>query len=448
MALLNASLKTELQKASPRVFPVLEIAFSDGTKRYAKVPYCSTTNGYYQPKVISFGSFRRTVSDRTNNLESPQFTVAITDEDSDFRTRLGKGDRLFGTTATIKLASPAIAAANWFTLFSGILYEWNRRRGEMAYDLTLRYDDLPLLSPFPRITIDKYDWPNAAPDALGQYVPIAYGRHDGLLSGDNSTKDGAIPTYYVDTVNWRYVVCLGRAKEITRVYDDAVRVTTWATAYVTVNGRLYTVIDSTVDRGTSVVTCDILGYETVGDGTGTLMDEPTDQIKHLLVNFVYNEPPRVTSGGSLLWRADSEAPVSTGDWSTTKTFLAKLLPVGYKGSIYLTGQNTGIDVLNNWCQSHEVKAFWTNNGNIAIRPDDQTTTALYLDDPWLRWETDDIGDSFTPLYLSNNTTKRVTAQYSYVPARNRFGQTLECSEPSVATEVTESLEMPYGPNYF
>ena len=61
---------------------------------------------------------------------------------------------------------------------------------------------------------------SAAPEAYDMVAPVLYGVHDstGMQQGP-----GLVPTIYVDTVQYRYLVCAGRAKSIDYVYVDGVQ---------------------------------------------------------------------------------------------------------------------------------------------------------------------------------------------------------------------------------
>jgi len=116
---------------------------------------------------------------------------------------------------------------------------------------------------------------------------VLYGIHDstGMQQGP-----GLVPTIYVDTVQFRYLVCAGKAKSIDYVYVDGVQTGSgWSTSYVTVHGRIYTLIDFTTDQGTAEITCDANGYEAVGDGSGAVITNPATQWAHRLSNFVLGD---------------------------------------------------------------------------------------------------------------------------------------------------------------
>lgn len=432
-------MKTELQTANPSVFVLLEIDFPSGTKRYSKYGVSSATLGPYESRVVSFGRLGRSASSRDNTLQIPQAQAVLADEDYQFAKILGRGERIQNSAVRIKLASANVSTSNWYTAFTGRLLSWTNP-AQCQWTLTFRAKDLPLTAQRPTTTITKYDWPDAPTDSLNSYVPIVYGRHDS--SGETNT--GALPTIYVDNVGFRYVVSIGYMTSVDRVYKDGTRQTTgFSITNPLVGGRRWTVIDFTSDQGTSSITCDGLGYGTAGDGTDTnttFMADPSDQLKHFLVNFIFNE---YQSGA---WFADSTAPIDTTSFAAVKTFWATRAAGGpYVGGRYIAEQTTGMAELNNWCKSYEIRCYYTPSGNVAIKADDPNSPTAYISDPWIRYPQDELENSFRQTY-DEEPLNLVTSQYSNQATGSYFFSQI-VSDPLSSIDASETISMIWGPHF-
>jgi hypothetical protein len=237
----------------------------------------------------------------------------------------------------------------------------------------------------------------------------------------------------VDSTDYRYLVCVGYAKAIDAVYKDGVLVATSAYSVVRsiVNGRLYTLIDFTSTQGSSDITCDAQGYETVGDGTGSLIEDPPDMLKHLLDNFVYAD---YTSGTWL----SGDAPVDTSSFATT-FFSGR----GYKASAYIAEKRKAIDIITDFLTSFEAKAYWTPDGEIALAVENfnafsyETTNVLREGDllnVQSSWPSADVVDE-------------IRANYAYNPVLGDFGQQLRVIDRSTGEDAPEDLDLPYSPSF-
>jgi hypothetical protein len=250
------------------------------------------------------------------------------------------------------------------------------------------------------------------------------------------TSEGMIKAFKVDSVNFKYLLSLGYLKSVDAVYSDKVRKTVTSDYTITnpiVNGKQFTLIEFVADQADNEITADVKGYETLGDGTGTLIDDPVDQLKHLLVNFVWGD---YSSGA---WLPDVSAPIDTVRFTETKQFLAAL---NFEGSrnIYDT-QRKGIQALNEWLDNHRVKGFWAKPGKLAIRPDDFRTTNTYIDDPWVRWDFHQQSEGVPPYDIDDlNVLDRVDISFLFDSSKNKFNRTLVVEDPSVVEGVSEQIQ--------
>lgn len=435
---LAAAMLTELRSAGKTVVPFLELYFTGGTRRYAQVNVASATLGRIAGKVLQWGNLTRSVSDRDNNLTLGSATVVIEDTDVTFSSLIedANASSLRGARAVIKLSSPNVAAASWPTLFDGYLENW-RMDSLFVWTLQIHPNDQPLLGVFPKTPILPPDWPNVGDKTLyGEFVPIIYGIHDSRGSSDA----GMVPALYVDRIGFRYLVAQGWVT-VDRVYKDGIlqSASGYSITHPTIGGRLYTLIDWTSDQGTSEITADVTGYETVGDGSGTTITGVNVPM-HILDHFVYAD----YQGGN--WStAGTVAPVNTTLFATCQTFLTDLSR--QKVSRYYGGQNqtSGMEMLTEFCSSLQLEVFFTRAGQIAIAPDDYRTTTLWYDAPrWMRYDLHEVGDTFKLNWDRDSIMDRISVQYIFDDVGEKYVQTLEVRDVSITEQNASDLAMPFS----
>jgi hypothetical protein len=190
---------------------------------------------------------------------------------------------------------------------------------------------------------------------------------------------------YVDTAGppYRYVVpCGGWAYEGEDIFVGGTRTTTnIAFNWITRNGRRYTVIDSTTDRGTSTITCNFKGPETVGDREGTWIPHPVDILKHLLANWIF---ARSEMG---IWTADlTDLPIDEASFDAAKASLANRAGgCPYVVGRWITEERQALSYVNEICESIGVAPYWTPEGKLALYyHDPHESTKLYAPDAMLR----------------------------------------------------------------
>ena len=301
MGQLSAALKAALDPPGSEPAWLIEIAPASGSKRYAPDDVSAIGSGLYEGRALSVSPIDHGVSDDFGGgLRNTEVRVALLDHDRAFMRLVEgpTGDQVRDAVATLKLAHDGVVAGDWSTEFSGRLADWQFPEPFIA-ELLLRPDDLTLerLIPGAIWTITQADWPHAHADVLGVPAPFLYGKFD----SQPYTNEGLIPCLAVDTTGtMRHLVCAGRANSIDVVYIDGVTTTTHTVEYIVVNGKLFTTLTWSSSPGEdAVVSVDCEGYETDGDGGGTLITNPATQLKHLLSNFLFGE---YRSG---LWLSDA-----------------------------------------------------------------------------------------------------------------------------------------------
>lgn len=441
MGLLSAALKAKI-RAGSELYSLHRISYPGGTKQYSQRPVNSTSEGVYEGRIKSVGHLSRGTLDRSFSLEPLQLSLTIDDAPgpassqrffAELLESVG-GDQIEDCAAVTELTAPGIDVADRFTLHTGLIEEigWE---GPLCYSLRIRTDDRPLRRDFPKDVIALSVWPNAHASAVSKPAPEVYGKFD----TGGGTTGGALPTLYVDKVGFRYMVSRRRIKAVNRVYVAGTQVTVGFTiTYPLVGGRRYTLIDFDADQGDAAVTCDAEGYETVGDGSGTLIENWADQLRYALINSVYGD-------ATDLPLPDATAPIDTTWFDAAADFLDAR---GHKSARYLGGdkRRNGKALIDEGCSSYQCRPFWTNLGKIAIRFEDHGETNIYLDDPWFQWQRH-LGD-FKLRYDTNQRIDRVNASYLRNEATGEFTQALEVRDPRLTLGRLDSFdeELPATPD--
>lgn len=433
MGLLSAALKAELKKKVPEVAFLFSFTVGGTTYRYSDAGRKSA-DGLYEPKVMSWGgAISRGVNLKDNTLELQNVQILLSDTDQTLTALLcgALGHSVRGAAAALVVASPNVAEADWFTLYSGRIDTFGQP-SPLMWGFQLSPQDLPLRrESIPKPKISAADFPSSAIAVRDLPTPLLYG----VVSSANGANDGAIPCHYVDSGGFRYLVCAGWAKAVDTVYKDGVPVaaSAYTVTHPTINGRVYTLIDFTATQGTSTITCDAQGYESVGDGTGTLITDPATVAKHLLVNWIYGD----YKAGP--WLSDATAPVDAASFATT--FFSDR---GYQASVYIsTSKRRGLNVVNDILLSFEAKACWTTAGRIALKVEDFTSWA-YVDD--LVLHEDEISD-YSMDYPTANLVDSIDAQYGQTPTGG-YQQALAVKDLGTGESAPEAIELPYSPAFF
>lgn len=442
MGLLSAAMLAELQKTNPDVYPLIKVIFPSITKLWGSTPVNVKTVGFYDGRVLSWGGpFVRTLSDRDGNLQTPSMTVTVDDVDLSLSNILEGADanRLRGSQVLITLASPNVASASWATILTGVLAGW-KRKGLTSWDLSCQYNDAPLRGYVPKTAFTASDWPSADPKIYGTYVPIIYGQIDSTPSSGSGT--GFAPTYLVDTAGGatpEYAISLGWLKQISRVFVNGTLTATYTVNHPVKNGRQYTTIKftSAPPLATDTVTADVYGYESVGDGTGTLVTGPS-ALQHFLENFVFRD---YQSGA---W-AVAGTYTDTASFTTSQAWAAAVSTQFTAHWIGGSQETRAMDEVASFLRSLQVHAFWTWGGKLGLLPFDLRDNTVWYDNP--QWVYEAGGDVISPLDVSydyQTIMDRISIQYLYSQAGGKYLASLEVRDQALAESVADSLQMPWG----
>jgi len=425
---LSAALKTELLKQAPEVSILLKITVAGTVHRFSDAGGTFIADGAYHDEVLSWGGGpARGVTQKTNSLEITNWEVTLNDTEQEITKLLEGPLRHFvrGATAVVYLSSRNVASADWLTLNSGRVDTYGQS-SLAAWTFQLSPNDLPLQrESIPKGKIRASDWPASALTVRDLPSPIIYGR----ISSANGTNDGAVPCHYVDSGGFRYLVAAGWLKSVDTVYKDGTPVPAadYAITHPVVNGRLYTLIDFVANQGASTITCDVQGYETVGDGTGTLITDPPTVLAHILHNWIYGD---YRSGA---WLTNT-APVDAASFAAATAFYSAR---GYEASGYFATKRTGLSVVNDFLRSFEQKAYWSTDGKIALFVEDFTAWSYVTD---LVLPEDSI-DGWQLAYPTTDLVDEVEARYAQTPTGG-FTQTLSVKDLGTGEDALEPLELP------
>lgn len=419
--------------------------------RYSDVTLNSRSDGLYQSKVTRWGSVSYSVAGTSGAIQRPSFKCSLADVDEDLSQLFaGSGvDEVRRATCVLEYVSPNVAKANWGPVFTGILESWNETRPH-EWELSFAQDDSSLDGVVPKAKISEIDFGDADPKEYDKFIQIIYGRH----ISEGLTDDGMVPCPNVDTVQFRRLVAAHRVKTISKVYskgnreDPAVEhavgyaagnATTAGYQILTpvVGGRQYTILEFNVtsqqdEFNERTVAVDVEGIEDVGDGTGFLITNPAQMFKHFFVNFVANEY------GSGNWLPDSSAPVDATTFEETRLELNRL---GQESSRFIGGSSsavTGRRELNAFCSDLNLRAFWTEEGNLAILPNTPFTLDVYVDDPWFIQGLHDLTDpSFR--YDTSGLFDRVLLSHFHQANGNQFLANIEVRDFEAQDEKVETI---------
>lgn len=447
MGRLSPSLSTRLVNGlyspSSNPFWVFTIALptAAGTVslRYASASINSPTGGQYPGKVLEWGDITQSAIDTSGRIERNETTVTVDDTDRSIAKILAGpyANNLRGALAGIFLGEPNVASQSWYTAFFGMIASW-----DVPAPLRVRFKltpaDQQMRAQTPLRKFLKADWNNlpltTTSEVVNTTVPLAYGKHNSQGLGDQ----GMVPCPYVDTTTHTYAVCLGRAKSVDRVYvDGVITVSGWTAGTTVKNGVIYTTITFTTDQGTKKITADVQGYENIGSGAGTMLDNPADCIKHYLTNFVFSN----YANGNWL---STSAKVDSVSFANAALFCAQQ---GYKTSFYVGESTTPEELLSSWAYSFGLIPYWTNAGQIGLAVDSHKTTSIYMDWPYFRHDLHDFGGGFTLTREEQDIRDRYAISFQKRASDGTYVSSVVVKDPDTNENASEDISLDGSPSY-
>lgn len=375
----------------------LTINFPDRTRRYASAGLLLGDDGPAEARVIRWGPIERGVPSRANALESDTAEVTVSDVDHDFAMLLTgtQGHLVEGSSASI--THEPIGGSST-TVWSGLLESWDQA-APLAWTFSIaRHDRQLRLEVTPKAHLNIGTWSSIHPTAANLRAPIVYGKHSSI----SVTNEGFLDAVYVDTKRFRYLVGVGVLKAITCVYVDGSPASPadYTIINPVVDGRVYTVVEFSTTLDASTVSVDCEGLTDAGAGGGTLMENPSRILKNLLHSFVWGDWRQGT------WLEDGAAParLDTDMMDALETWFDNR---GWRASYRIPCPVSGINLISSFCESHELRAFWTLDSKLGFRVEDPDTFA-YPGTPTIRTSDESV---FRLVYPGKRLTDRVEGEY-------------------------------------
>jgi hypothetical protein len=433
---------------------VVEIALPGGTKKYAFGPGVTDLSGglgQYLGTIVSGGltPTSRSILDPKGALADVEITVTVDDSDGALAA-LAEGSQALDIVGSavvkrqgsLRVKSKRDYADLWMETFRGVVAS-HGPAGLKKWRFTCRQDDVKLRSrEFPFPVIDGADFPNAPATSLAQYGPLVWGKH----SSDGTSQKGAIPLVKVcgSASPFDYLAAWGRLLAVDAVYADGVKQSTgWSVSYQVKNsGRLATIITFTSDQGSKAITADVRGYDSNADGSGSLIENPIDFCKHLVVNWIVND----YKSGS--WYAESTAPLDLPMLSRWASYYTRTNARASR-RIFASTRSAGKDLMNEIAKDWGFRLFWTNSGKIAATVIDPSVMDLGNDEMWFRSEGEGKGFEATPQDPDvDSQLNKVTVEALYGEADGKFFRSLEVFDPKARRKATDTLQLPSSAAYY
>lgn len=393
--------------------------------------------GTYKPKILQasrpvYGGF-----DLGNSLRLPEMTITLDDADDDFGTIVASNENALRAPVVVK----AVAIENGVVLdsmsFTGVLASW-ALASEKVYQLTLRSDDTILGSAVKK-PIRAEDWPLAPnKSVLGQGAPIIIGLHDSA----GITNTGSCPVTHVDNVTFYGLVSWGWTT-VLRAYQDGVRIPAGTAPYTGVvhllrGGQMWTLLKFTTDQSAHTWTADVQGVESVGDGSGTALNNAGECMLWFLRNLAYGRPKRgmwLTSGGNL----------EAADF-TLATMALRAAGNPYKVSRLINSDTTILSEVNGWGASTGLFPYISPAGNIGVQYHDPQEKAVNWNNGsrWYRDSEKDF-DQMAMTFDENGLIGGALVTANALATGGAGWQPLQVLNPFSKSGSIEGISMPWGP---
>lgn len=372
----------EKQMASFSSTPIIlvEIDFGDQTRYYSTVD-ARFDERFYSGRVLQVGSVRRALQQNLGLFEIASIEVYLANTDQEFSS-LVELTKVKGCTARVKLGTKALPLLMYETVFEGTIDDFGVSNFSFRF---LIKDKLWTLPPKPLsgyVTATLF--PYALPADAGKPLPFCYGSHSDTDSNDARNR-GAWPTLFVDTRSGsrRFLIAAHAVKAINEVYawtpgrgSLLMTETTHYTAHEAgiIDGRRYAYVEITATGWSDyvtdtagnlgVVTVNVDGKETNGDGTGDLITNPVNVLRDVFSSYL----------GS---------PTINGEaFATAETIATQREYVAAGGYIEEKSKD---EFIRDICDSFNIRIYPDYNGNVAVsifKPISPVASGLEITENW------------------------------------------------------------------
>lgn len=391
--------------------------------RYSYVPWNSRSRGFFEPVMLDIEDAARSVLSEQNALEGSTCGITIVDPDRKFSDYIAGGRKVHNAAVTVEWASPDLDPTDWLTTYKGVLANW-KEEGVNVWKLLFDREQNKLTAVNPSVKFTETDFNDAPDDTIyGNFAPIIYGSHKSTGLND----DGMVTLWRVS--DYGFMSSRARIKGHNAVYTISesggaqvvtllTKDTDWQEDFPIINGRQWsrvTLIGASKDTNKVLeLRADVEGIEEVGDGTGFLITNPALILLHWLTNFVFND----YQAGLWIQTLTTE-PIDLDRFIEARDYFNR---GGQAASRYMAGaqaSTTAIQELNRFTDQLEIKAFWTRDGKIAIRPNTPFTIEVYPDDNIIE---EGLHDLIDPDYNVDDTSlvSKILMNYLHQQATGEF----------------------------
>jgi hypothetical protein len=454
-------------------FPLLFLEIKNGatTTAYAEtmLPDRSTWwHGQKTPRILTVSPIRRALS-RDGGFETSAWTVTLNDTDRSFRAAAAT-TTLTGQYVALYVVDDATRRAEGvpYRIAAGMIAS-HRALPDMRYELQVedvlgtRFSDVFREPKIPSFVLTSTDFPVMDPTRDGGSVQVALGE---LSDEGGATPQGVVPAIYLGFSNLRtlsnnsaavntivdgYMLCQNACRSVLNLYynpptSPSLRFVVPSTAYGSLVWAPYmpswsqtgysgnyadwpnssvgyrftpvfipyaTEIASMARQGQILITGNLSGTESHGDGTGALITAPERLIQHVLTNYVFTD-----------YRVGSYAPVpffpansyTILDTSTVENAVlasaSRVPPNGYVAGALLgaDGQaRAGFDVLGDLLRGSDLDMGVNRHGQIILSREAISATAVVS----FTAQHDILDGSFEAWTATDEYVNRLESQHAY-----------------------------------
>jgi hypothetical protein len=416
---------------------LVEIEFGDMIRYYSNVD-ARFESRFYEGRLLQAGSVRRALQQNLGLFEIASIEIFLSNTDQYF-SALITNTKVKGVVARVRLGTKALPLSLYETVFEGTVDDFGTTN--FGFRLLIR-DKLWTMPPKPLSGyVTATVFPFALPADAGKPLPICYGSHSDTDTTDAKNR-GAWPTLFVDnrTGSRRFLIAAHAVKAINEVYawtpgrgSLLMTITTHYTAHpagiidgvryayieITATGWSNYVTDSAGNLG--IVTVNVDGKETSGDGTGDLIENPIAILRDVLANYL-GAP---TLNGASFDMAEVIA--------TERNYIA--------AGGYIVEKSKD-EFIREICDSFNIRIYPDYNGNVSVsifKPISPVASGLQVTENW-----EVLRGTFSADFQSDiqgaedaQIVNVVEAKYKYHWGKQFFRETL------TAEDVTSQTT--YGP---
>jgi hypothetical protein len=349
-------------EAGQKHTPYATVAWPSGTKHYGVSP-ARVGGVVLESRLLGGAAVSSAMPTKPGQLSIPDSSMKLADADGDISRLLSAGQDPAGCACSYTWAMAGVDPADWFTLMDGLFAYPSSEDGGYSKTINIRANDAALQGDADKILFLPAEFPKAPPATWQTFFPFIYGSHSAqTLHGKGMVK--CIPWSIDATEGYRVTPTMGHAAAVPRVYKNGTLLTL-STDYdlsYPIRGKLFTSIDlAAAITADDIITCDIDGMTDVYDGTGNLITNMVDQLRHWLANRAFGNW-RVGP-----WLNPESYPIDLQSLSRAAQFASAFCP---SGSMRLGGSATAEkipNVLQKWFSTGLCfRPFWSETSEFGL----------------------------------------------------------------------------------